>query len=353
MTWASKRKQGCEHVFKAECSGDEMSARPNSRRRSLGTRGDRQGAHVTEMQRRRLTHAVVEVVGEHGLEAATVGRVCGQAGVSRRTFYELFADREECVLAGFDAEVQRLGEHIRAAVEGTGRWRERLRSALEILLEELDAQPEIARFCMIETARAGPRVLERRRHALDALAVAVDAGRDEARSGSQPPALTAQGVVAGAVSVIHARLSEPTGEISPRPLVELTGPLMAMIIHPYLGTTAARSELELPAPRTPQRTRRSEADPFRGLPIRFTYRTALVLGTIAEDPGASNRHVADRAGILDEGQVSRLLRRLQDCELIENHGNGHARGEPNAWTLTQRGHAIHTAIHTTPQPTNN
>ncbi|MGA7704589.1 MAG: helix-turn-helix domain-containing protein, partial [Solirubrobacteraceae bacterium] len=81
-------------------------------------------------------------------------------------------------------------------------------------------------------------------------------------------------------------------------------------------------------------------------PIRFTYRTALVLGTIAEEPGASNRHVAERAGIVDEGQVSRLLRRLQDCELIENRGDGHARGEPNAWSLTERGEAIHAAIDT-------
>ena len=76
-----------------------MSARPNSRGAS-GARGNRQGAHVIEMQRRRLTHAVVEVVGEHGLEAATVGRVCEQAGVSRRTFYELFGDREECFWPG-------------------------------------------------------------------------------------------------------------------------------------------------------------------------------------------------------------------------------------------------------------
>lgn len=322
-----------------------MSARPNSRAVS-GVQGNRQGAHVTEMQRRRLTHAVVEVVGEHGLEAATVGRVCEQAGVSRRTFYELFGDREECLLAGFDAEVERLGEHLRAAYGKPGRWHERLRAVLEVLLEELDAQPAVGRLCVIETGRAGPRVLERRRCVLDALAVAVDAGRREARTGSEPPSLTAQGVVAGAVSVIHARLLEPTMDSVPRPLVELTGPLMAMIVHPYLGAAAARKELELPAPRAKRRSPRNGADPFRGLPIRFTYRTALVLGTIAEEPGASNRHVADRAGIIDEGQVSRLLRRLQDCELIENRGDGHARGEPNAWALTQRGEAIHAAIDT-------
>jgi AcrR family transcriptional regulator len=321
-----------------------MSPRLNTRGASVA-RGARQGAHVTEMQRRRLTHAVVEVVGEHGLEAATVGRVCEQAGVSRRTFYELFGDREDCLLAGFEAEVEQLGEHARSACEASGRWRERLRTALEAVLEELDAQPQLARFCLIETARAGPRVLDRRRRALYALALAVDTGHSEARAGSEPPPLTAQGVVAGAVSVVCGRLLEAGKESAPA-LVELTGPLMAMIVHPYLGAAAARRELELPAPRAPRRAPRNGADPFRGLPIRFTYRTALVLGTIAEEPGASNRHVADRAGIVDEGQVSRLLRRLQDCELIENRGDGHARGEPNAWALTQRGEAIHAAIDT-------
>jgi DNA-binding MarR family transcriptional regulator len=119
---------------------------------------------------------------------------------------------------------------------------------------------------------------------------------------------------------------------------------MAMIVHPYLGASAARKELELPAPASPASTARSSADPFKGLPIRFTYRTALVLATIASDPGASNRHIADCSGIADEGQISRLLRRLQSCELIENGGQGHTKGEPNAWKLTERGEAIHKTI---------
>lgn len=42
--------------------------------------------------------------------------------------------------------------------------------------------------------------------------------------------------------------------------------------------------------------------------------------------------------------MSRLLRRLSQCGLIENRGEGHTRGEPNAWALTERGEAIHTAI---------
>ncbi len=116
---------------------------------------------------------------------------------------------------------------------------------------------------------------------------------------------------------------------------------MAMIVHPYLGPAAAQKELERPAPTSPE-SPRDGPDPFKGLPIRFTYRTARVLDTIASDPAASNRYIANSSGVLDGGQMSRLLRRLESCGLIEN--GVHAPGEPNAWTLTERGQAIHTAI---------
>jgi AcrR family transcriptional regulator len=304
----------------------------------------RQGGHVVEMQRRRLLLAIGEVVATSGLEAATVGRVCEQAGVSRRTFYELFDDREACLLAAFDQAIARITQEIEPVFTCEGRWRTRVRGALSALLEHLDSEPDIARLCVVEVSRAGPELLERRRWLLEALAHVVDGARGEARAGGEPPPLTAQGIVGGALSVVHARLLEAAPDDLPRPFVELTGPLMAMIVHPYLGPTAARKELERPVPTTPSRAPRNGADPFKGLPIRFTYRTARVLSTIADDPGASNRHIADSSGIADEGQMSRLLRRLHQCELIENRGEGQRKGEPNAWMLTKRGAAIHAAI---------
>jgi AcrR family transcriptional regulator len=338
-----------------------MSTRSRTRA-TAHAQGARQGGHVGEMQRRRLLHAIGEVVGEGGFEAATVGRICEQAGVSRRTFYELFEDREACLLAACEAHVERLRERALPACERPGRWVERLRDALVLLLEGLDAEPDLARVCVVESLRAGPQLLDYRRRVLEDLARTVDEGRVEAKAGSEPPPLTAQGVVGGALSVIHAHLSasrplntgnpatDSPGTNHPKhdrvssPLIELCGPLMAMIVHPYLGPTPARKELERPVAATQSPTPRGDADPFKGLPIRFTYRTARVLSTIAKDPGASNRHIADSSGISDEGQMSRLLRRLNGCELIENHGEGHAKGEPNAWTLTPRGQAIHTAI---------
>ncbi len=310
------------------------------------------------MQRRRLLLAFGEVASASGLEAATVGRVCGQAAVSRRTFYELFSDREDCLLEAFDRATERFARRVRPGFEAKGPWRERVRGALSVLLEQLDAEPDLARLCIVEAPRAGHELLERRRQVLEALAAAVDKGREQTRSGTGPPPLTAQGVVGGVLAVIHARLlgslpsstpaSQGNGRAKPDggtgALVDLTNPLMAMIVHPYLGPAAAQKELERPPPNPPVAASRNGPDPFRGLPIRFTYRTARVLDTIASEPGASNRHIADTSGIADEGQMSRLLRRLEGCELIENRGEGHAKGEPNAWALTERGQAIQAAI---------
>ena len=78
--------------------------------------------------------------------------------------------------------------------------------------------------------------------------------------------------------------------------------------------------------------------------MRLTYRTARVLESVAEHPGVSNRELADYAEIPDQGQVSKLLARLQRLELPANSGGGHLTGEPNAWTLTAKGGQVAQSI---------
>jgi AcrR family transcriptional regulator len=307
-------------------------------------REGREGAHVAEMQRRRLLLAFTEVLAEDGLEDAGIGRVCKRAGVSRRTFYDLFDDREACFLAVLDSAVGRISQSVAPAFEREGSWRDRMRGALTGLLAFFDEQPALARACLIETLKAGPAVSQCRRRILDALTTAVDGGRTESKTATEPPALTAQSTVGGGVSVIHARLLED----HPGALLELRNPLMSMIVHPYLGPAAARRELDQPVPspkpasngRVPEHAR----DPFKDLPIRITLRTARVLAAIAAHPGSSNRQIGDTAGVTDQGQISKLLTRLHGYELIANHGQGHTKGEPNAWTLTPRGHGVLQAI---------
>jgi AcrR family transcriptional regulator len=310
----------------------------------------RQGAHVLEMQRRRLLLAITEVVAEEGLESAGVGRVCARAGVSRRTFYDLFGDGEACFLAAFERAVERLSGRAARACARERRWCERVRSALGSLLECLQEEPALARLCVVETLKGGPEVLAHRRRVIEQLIAAVDEGRGESKTGTAPSPLAAESTVGGVIAVIHARLLER----DPRPLGELARPLMSMIVHPYLGAAAARRELGRPAGAhreghgegvhgRPGRER-TAPDPFRDLPLRFTYRTARVLEAIAAHPGASNRQIGQAAGVSDQGQMSKLLARLERHGLIENRGSGHARGEANAWRPTARGESVRHAL---------
>jgi len=78
--------------------------------------------------------------------------------------------------------------------------------------------------------------------------------------------------------------------------------------------------------------------------MRITYRTVRVLIAIGSQPRASNREIATAAGIGDQGQVSKLLTRLEHLGLIRNDGIGHAKGAPNAWALTERGLEVERAI---------
>ncbi|MGO8906444.1 MAG: MarR family transcriptional regulator [Solirubrobacteraceae bacterium] len=78
--------------------------------------------------------------------------------------------------------------------------------------------------------------------------------------------------------------------------------------------------------------------------MRLTYRTVRVLAAIAAQPGLSNRQISQRAGITDQGQISRLLSRLARLQPIENTGQGQRKGSANAWRLTGHGEAVDRAI---------
>jgi AcrR family transcriptional regulator len=293
-------------------------------------------SRVAEVQRARILVAAVEIASELGYGAMSAGRVSARAGVSRKTFYELFEDREDCFLAVFDEAVQHATAVAQGAVREREGWRAQVRSGLSALLGFLDEESGLGSLLVVGVLGAGPRVLERRARVLEGLAVVVDAGRSEATSTDGPSPLTAEGVVGAVLSVIHAQMLEQ------KPLVGLLNPLMGMIVLPYLGQAAAREELARPAPKTRRAARRAsrasaEQHPLKSLEIRLTYRTLLVISTVAELPGANNREVAERAGITDQGQISKLLARLERLGITENTAVGHAKGEPNAWRLTPKG----------------
>jgi AcrR family transcriptional regulator/DNA-binding MarR family transcriptional regulator len=308
---------------------------------------------VSELQRARILAAMTELVRERGVARITVADVITRSGVSRRTFYECFEDRQSCLLDAFEHAVRRAADAVVPAYEAPGAsWDERIRASLDALLRFLDAEPAIGGLCIVD-ALAGKRpLLERRARVLGVVVDAVQRGSRVRNRGLSSPApagrrsrIVAEGAVGAVLAVLHARLCEH----DPEPLAGLLNELTSIVVLPYLGPERAALELRRRTP--PVRVGAPvpgsspvSSDPLRGLDMRLTYRTVRVLLAIAEHPAASGRQVADASGISDQGQMSKLLARLQRLGLIHNDAAGHAKGAPNAWTLTDSGRHVERAL---------
>ena len=300
---------------------------------------------VSEIQRARVLTAMAEVAGELGAGDVAVAHVVERAGVSRRTFYELFEDREACFLAAFERAIVVAEAYVAARYDPTSDWAQRVRAGLEALLGFFEREPALARLSVVESLGSGAKARELRRRALGRLVVSVDAGGVGMNGSSTATALTAEGVVGGAASVIHGRLVSGENER----LTELVNPLMSMIVLPYLGPAAARRELER-SPAEPRGRVQAPApgNPLKDLDMRLTYRTVRVLAAVATSPGSSNRVVGDAAGIGDQGQVSKLLTRLERLGLVENTRAGSPKPTTNSWALSKRGREVVDVIATQP-----
>lgn len=282
-----------------------------------------------------MLSAAVEVVEEVGYSRMTVAQVIGRAGVSRKTFYDFFADREDCFLAAFEQAIAHARFRASERYELEPGWREAIRSALATVLSFIDEEPALAKLCIVEALRAGERVQDRRSRLLAELADVVDRGRLANGATRHPPEITAEAVVGAIFGVLHTHVLEGRKESA----TDLLGPLMSVIVLPYLEAGPAGRELNRP-PTARSRRARGPArgnDPLEGLTIRVTYRTVRVLTALAEHPGASNRETAAGSGIIDPGQISKLLARLAGLKLVENRGESKAKTSPNAWHLTPRG----------------
>jgi AcrR family transcriptional regulator/DNA-binding MarR family transcriptional regulator len=319
-----------------------MAAQPEGELK-MPVQGARGGARYTvDVRRGRLLSATFAVVGELGYEGLTARRVSQRAGVSNRTFYECFSDREDCFLAAFNHAVDGLELEMRAGWESELGWSARVRGGLTALLAALDREPAVRRLVFVEALSAGPRVLACRARVLESLAGVIDQGRANGQAPVGLPGLMAEGVVGATFGVIHARLLE----LRPGSLVGLRGALMATIVFPYRGPKAAERELELPVPRVPLRALRRDGDGLARRPLaasptdyRLTVRTQMALAAVAGRPGLSNREVSEVIGLADQGQISRMMKRLQSQGLVED-AHRDVKRQARAWRLTSDGEAV-------------
>jgi AcrR family transcriptional regulator/DNA-binding MarR family transcriptional regulator len=288
-----------------------------------------------------MLEAMAALMAERGNAAGTVtaAEVIARAGVPAAAFRRCFADREACLLAAFELALELVAPEVQAAYQAESGWVDGIKAGLAVFLRFLEREPELGRLLVVHSMGGGAEVLERRAAVLEELAAVVDAGRQEAPPDRQPSPLIAEGVVGAVLAILQNRMQSERPE---RP-TGLFGSLVSMIVLPYLGAGAARRELLRPPPRIRSESGAARAGAGESGPsprVRLTYRTRRVLGSIGDYPGASNREVAERAGIVDQGQVSKLLGRLEASALIERLGEGRQRGAANAWRLTERGERL-------------
>jgi AcrR family transcriptional regulator len=168
--------------------------------------------------------------------------VIERAGVSRPTFYEHFCNKEDCFLAAFDTSAERLRKRLEAAAGAGGAvWRDRLRLAMEALLEFVVSEPETARVVVVEARAASAEAVLRRVQLLDRFAECLDAQARELLPAPSVSPMAASAIVGGVEALLYSRLCK--GELDD--VEELLPSMMYFLVLPYEGHEAASQELAL------------------------------------------------------------------------------------------------------------
>jgi AcrR family transcriptional regulator len=167
---------------------------------------------VAASQRARLLEAVGRAVAAKGFAAATIDDIVRGAGVSKKTFYEHFQDKEDCFLAAYEQASAELREHMVEARAGEVGWLARTRAGIVAYLRWLAAEPALARVFLIEVAAAGPRALERRERLRDRYAELISERRE---NGADLPFEVFHAVVAAVDDVVVRHIRERGAEDLP------------------------------------------------------------------------------------------------------------------------------------------
>ncbi len=237
--------------------------------------------------------AAARVAAERGFGGASIARVIETAGVSRLTFYELFENFEQCFLAVLDAAMRRASARIAEAFAQNAGWQAQ---AVAGLLSGMDADPFLARVCVVEALAAGPAALAYHARELELLKHMVHSAAGPARTNGNGSALSAEAVVVAVAGILHRRMV--TGEAPP--FVDLLVPLSGLALEPYLDEPAvaaaqeragqlARELSKEHATRRP-RPATDVAVP-RALSNPRAHRSRECLWYLSDHPGASNRAV--------------------------------------------------------------
>jgi AcrR family transcriptional regulator len=165
-----------------------------------------QRSFVAANQRERILSAVAQAAAERGYVEMSVEAITARAGVSRRTFYEHFKNKEDAFLAAYDALLYQLVRHTQRAYLQETTVIERLRAGITAYLQFLASEPEFARMGIVEVLAAGPRALARRNQAMRLFTEIIEDNIRDLVPNYPRAALTAETIVGGIHEVVFNRI---------------------------------------------------------------------------------------------------------------------------------------------------
>jgi AcrR family transcriptional regulator/DNA-binding transcriptional ArsR family regulator len=279
-------------------------------------------------QRDRLVAATGQLAAELGSSAIGVHHICQRAGISRRTFYELFADRDACFVDAHQEAFGRLVGHVADAVAEAGdEWEDRAVAMTQALLSAWEADRVLAHLCLVASVSGNDETLALRRAAIAQLAVLL------ADAPEQP--LAADPVLAGAIGSVWELAFRGLTDNPKNSIVDLAGSAIYLLLAPFVGRRQAAARAAGRGGTTAYVTRWTPAvvgdSEDRGLLV--TELTGQTLRYLNGHPGAANIEIARAVDVRHESQMSRHLSRLERAGMVARRKEGRT----NAWVLTARG----------------
>jgi AcrR family transcriptional regulator len=186
---------------------------------------------VERHQLERLIAAVATVMAERGYGGLTVDRVIALARVSRTTFYNHFANRQEAVLGVYKLVFERFIAGIRRACAAAEEWPSKVDAGIGAALDFAVAEPAQTQLLSAEFLGADPILAEQVRCSHHRLTALLDEGRRHYPESAAPPAVTEEALVSG-IATLVARAVE-SGE--PERVAGMRPEIVSLILMPYLG----------------------------------------------------------------------------------------------------------------------
>jgi AcrR family transcriptional regulator len=183
---------------------------------------------------------VLQAASQSGYAAMRIEDVIAIAGVSRRTFYDHFANKEEAFLAAYELVLEQLLSGVTSAFASGESWTSRVRRGLAAFLNLLASEPVLAQVCVVEALAAGPRALARRTEAMEAFQALLQPPKGDALATSTAPPVAVEAIVGGIYEVIYSRVTSNRTEELP----SLLPSLLHSALLPFVGAEVAEAEYE-------------------------------------------------------------------------------------------------------------